>query len=876
MATLEEPLHVILKRQKMAEADAKTNKLNRELLRWIQSLDLAYSIKNVKRDFANGFLVAEILSRYYDKDISMHSYDNGIGMKIKKDNWDQLAKLFGRFPDLEPLINKGDIDSIIHCQNGAAVAFLTKLYQCLTKRTIQPTAVAPPPTTGSGNFAAPASIAKSLDTVEEIPPYAKPTNSAFIREKMREPEIAETRDQTQLNRKVRDIHSQHEETHQLERLMTDTTDRYPALRSASKATVLRGATKPVRNDDSNPVLMTQQIVREVQIKTINQKGLEKLRATREAKENESLGGSGSSGLLGDGRSGVIASFDSRSMNGGSNPELVQRRRPMDLLNEAVEQKLSGLGLTLKTRGGKDKFENFMDNVYEGQVFGDQHAAEVLRGIEDEAELLALSFLDFPREFWKFVGIMYPFLAELDESHVFFQSTTDLLTAIGQQCVHRDGTASSLLMPEFLLPKFTQILSRYATKRAQLLRVLYAFLPDTVLAHIQAIKHLREALADDIPLFIHMLTILIGMESELDDTLVDLYHYYCCIGLETPCEKLRAACMSMLVPFLNYDVGLVVDLLPRLTQLSSRYAWWEVKAQLVIVASAFLHKVPANRMQNEDEADDSTEKSTRDFTEQIELCLTIIEREFYPESSLNLRRVGLSYLARNLEQYQELVPLYVDVLFSLPTAVRHAMLASNIENSDPFEDEKDGRATTGTKHQLPVRGASGATYELLPLVQNWDSIAIVKQVFYENKSRSPSDLDALNVMLKCFEQLLHAQQQLNVRMLYEQMKGYVVSGLTSANTCELSAGIVKVALVAFDGTDSDLFQHVALVEAMQSLVTRNVEDIRQQTVVKMLHDAHVMNSVWAERVDRCVNNLRSKCDADTFKSSLFSIAFKLDG
>uniref|UniRef100_H3H391 Spermatogenesis-associated protein 4 n=1 Tax=Phytophthora ramorum TaxID=164328 RepID=H3H391_PHYRM len=197
----------------MGDAETKSNKLNRELLRWIQSLDLAYSIKNVKRDFANGFLVAEILSRYYDKDISMHSYDNGIGMKVKKDNWDQLAKLFSKFTDLEPLINKGDTDAIIHCQNGAAVTFLTKLYQCLTKRTIQPTAIAQPPP-GAGSIGAPASVAKSLDRVEEIPPYAKPTNSAFIRDKMREPEIAETRDQTQLTRKVRDIHSQHEETQQ--------------------------------------------------------------------------------------------------------------------------------------------------------------------------------------------------------------------------------------------------------------------------------------------------------------------------------------------------------------------------------------------------------------------------------------------------------------------------------------------------------------------------------------------------------------------------------------------------------------------------------------------------------------------------------------
>lgn len=853
------------------------NQLNRELLRWIQSLDLAYAVKHVKRDFANGFLVAEILSRYYDKDVSMHSYDNGIGVRVKKDNWDQLLKLFARLPDLEPLLVRADIDAIIHCQNGAAVTFLSKLYQCLTKRTIQPTTVPQPSAALPTDSIAAASKARDgTMPLEDIPPYAKPTGSALIREKMsRDPAIAAIDDETEINRKVRSIHSQHEETLQIDRLLTDASERYPSLRSASKASVLRGATKPVRNDQS-PVLAPNQVVKEVQIKPMNEKSLEKLRVTREAKENESLGAGGlGSGLVG---SGGLA-FEGRgrglagagAAGGTMSGELVQKRRPMDLLNEGVTKKMASMGLPPLEQRGKDKFEVFVDSVHEGRKLSDRACADVLLDMaDDSSQTLALACLQFPQEFWKIAGLLFPLLLTHDDESTTFQATIELFVQLGRQSVQRDGAGAMLLAIESLLPKITANLRSYGSKRAHLLRVLYAFVPDTELAHLQTIKRLREAMPNDIALFTHAVSILIYMETALDNTLADLYHYYCCIGLETSCEKLRAACLSMLVPLARYDLSLVVDLLPRLTQFSSRSAWWEVKAQLLIVASAFLTLAA------------SQQDTECDLTDQIELALTIIEREFHPTASLNVRRVGLSYLAKTLSNYQELVPLYVDVLFSIPPAVRQIMLvpiSSSSTHEDSAMDAHEAKQDGVAADELPIRGTSGARYVLMLLPGQWESTAIAKQIFYEWKTQESSEntREILDVLLRCFDQLLNGGDSDSIWMLFIQMRDLLSLGLLNAGSCGVSVQLIECALAAVRSSssalpanlDAELFQHDSFLDAVQKLVSKNVDDIRQQAVVKFLLEASRRDRSTALSVQRCVQTLRSACDPPTFSASLFA-------
>jgi hypothetical protein len=64
----------------------------REVLKWLQSLDLGVPVKHPKRDFANGYLIAVIFSRYYVGELRPVSLYTGNSEELKANNWGVLKK----------------------------------------------------------------------------------------------------------------------------------------------------------------------------------------------------------------------------------------------------------------------------------------------------------------------------------------------------------------------------------------------------------------------------------------------------------------------------------------------------------------------------------------------------------------------------------------------------------------------------------------------------------------------------------------------------------------------------------------------------------------------------------------------------------------
>lgn len=104
-----------------------------EVIKWLQSLDLSHPVRNPRRDFANGFIAAEIVCRYFDdRYLSMRGISQSTSADARRRNWEQvhtaLMKVGCR------TITHAIVENTIHMNPNAALNVLEHMYEFFTKK----------------------------------------------------------------------------------------------------------------------------------------------------------------------------------------------------------------------------------------------------------------------------------------------------------------------------------------------------------------------------------------------------------------------------------------------------------------------------------------------------------------------------------------------------------------------------------------------------------------------------------------------------------------------------------------------------------------------------------------------------------------------
>lgn len=506
----------------------------------------------MRRDFANGFLIAEIFSRYYVHDVEMHSYDNGQSLQRKLDNWALLSKFFAK---KGIKLDRGVINDVVHSKSCEAPAqLISAIYTLLTGR--QPKR-------------------REIATVDpaSIPSYARPNETSLLRSN-----ITLSEEQTLLQ--DRDTHASKagailEEHHAATRTQLQEAALASKLATSYRAVasqrVMRGTHKPMTQETAAPIPVTFQ---DVKVRPV-ERNIAQLRANRDSPTSTRARGL-------DRQEAAGQTSVAPTPSSGDERELLTQphvRGVLTILSEHVTAVAPHLNLT--DRLAADPFNDFLKRL---PTLESAAAASALSAAGADANSLAAACAASPHEAWALFHLLVSAIASA-EHPAAAAAAADTLAATGRALLSRDATTAGQLLADFGFPVLVPLLKAAPHHATLLLEVVYAFTAPTDDGHIGTLKLLHDALCDQ-QAFLFCLAKLVRLEKSFSDELLDLYVYYAVIALSMPSARVRASALSMLPVLCGSSHALVLDMLPRL-QVLVEDSWWEVRAQLARVAAALL-------------------------------------------------------------------------------------------------------------------------------------------------------------------------------------------------------------------------------------------------------------------------------------------------
>ena len=718
--------------------------LPREVLKWIQSLDLAYSVKNVRRDFANGFLVAEIVSRYYSRDISMHSFDNGDAAMKKKDNWAQLLRLFRKLGQPH-LITEKEANLVACLEEGAAVRFLSKLYEEFTQRKLQMVTKKPEPS--------------------RVPGYAKSMAVNKMRKAFDINNVDEDSSQIDKDRVAQLVVADHERSLQADR--KENPDRYNVATN-SKAIgqrADRGAPQAEYHANTNDVPQVK--VKEISVKQLD-RNVTHLRASKQI----SGGGLGSPGAGLSGKGGSLDSagrsispagneyggFNEGSVLGGSPspthapPGGVIADNVASLLSTCISRVIDPNSLP-EWLSNLEPYEAFMVSLNTPQNQGaaispveqDALIAEVFSEVHMSVKALADGCTTSVQQYWKASDLFVSALTNCSYSGVAFNTTVDAFAALGSHMCQLDSGSSLMLFMDFSLDKLKETLAKNQNKRLGILKVMNAFTPESTQARVKGIKKLQ-MLLPDLSIFINCLMILATNQETTDDMLLDLYNYYVTIGLGMHSPKIRACAISLATLLVPKALHLVLPLRSQLVSLGQSEKWWEVKAQLLNLAGCMMSTYVANEGDHENNGGERPEDNGHvELVESLDMALDLMDVAFTTKSSKSIKLIGLQALTvgtwiKNKDKNQTFCKRFTEVLLSL----------------DPLDQSTVLGYKDAAMINIDFPSCTGSAFVVQTITEAWHSISVAESIVtIVNAPNTVNDAPFEPTLTAAQAQVLHA-------------------------------------------------------------------------------------------------------------------------
>ncbi|KRX05819.1 Calponin homology domain [Pseudocohnilembus persalinus] len=757
----------------------------REIIKWLDSLDLAYSVRNVRRDLQNGFIVAEILSRYFPKEISIYSFDNGLKLEKKKDNWEQISKFLRK---KEFILQRQEYEKIYNAAPDVALTFLSQLYEFLTRKQLQ------------------TDKKPKIKQDEEIPSYAKPTALTLARDR----ELVRIVDNDEKKMRTQVTIAMHNDQAREEKQDSNIIEYLVLKRRAQLEEQLRQEEEQMleRKRKYNQEQTQQPEVQEIQIKSF------KSSTSKKNKEQQ--------GQLMETK-GILENLS--EISGGL------------LKKEFVEKAIRDLKLDKKQSTLVQLFNRFDEIKYEKQ--DDPNVIEAFlihfqseTCIENIVEQLNNNFLDFKKFFHLFLRV----LEQSPDNSKQFLYCISLFKQVAQKLCEIDPQTLQMMFESILMKELVFIVKKFPTKREQIIDTFYYFCAQDSLSRLHLIKKIKELLNTDMATYLSILSVLVTQDygDDFDGELYQLFSHFAFQSLYSSSPFMRTNCLKIINEILYYSYEPILAKMHKLQKLIFD-DWWEVKAQILIITANLLLYIAQSQLELEQRSQKNSPKNDSQNMEEIksihskdnnnnnnnnnnsqdqetirqqqEYLMNITLGIFRTQVSENILRIGLIYLAPVLNHYPQLCDRYLDILLEIHDGFREIVLTT-----DPVPGMEEGQI---------VRGYASFNYKLSEAPIIWNSVGIAKSLdkYTKNNQLEQFQRVHLDILIGClYKQMEDADAQTWME-IYENISTLIFDSLYFSELCYQA---------------SDILKKIFLFESIQKFVLNFSFDLFSQVLQQIFH------------------------------------------